>query len=62
MNTNVFSAYDYGGNVIALPASSANLPNIKNIGISLTVRATKPDIKTGIYPTIAMASEARINN
>ena len=62
MVTSVFTAYDYGGNSIGLPASAANLPNIKNIGITLGVRASQADLKTGVFPTITMVSEARINN
>jgi Tfp pilus assembly protein PilW len=62
MNTSVFSAYDYGGNPITLPASASDLPNIKNVGVVVAARATHPDLSTGAYPTINMTSEARVNN
>jgi prepilin-type N-terminal cleavage/methylation domain-containing protein len=62
MTAAIFSAFDYGGNTISLPASAANLPNIKNIGINLGVRASSVDMKTGVYPVITMVSEARVNN
>jgi len=62
MNASVFTAFDSGGNSIALPASAANLPNIKNIGLTLGVRASQADLTTNVYPTITMVSEARINN
>ena len=62
MNPSVFTAFDAGGNSIALPASAADLPNIKNIGLTLGVRASQPDLTTNVYPTITMVSEARINN
>lgn len=62
MNTAPFTAFDFGGNSISLPASATNLPLIKNIGITLAIQASHPDIKTGAYPTINLASEARINN
>jgi prepilin-type N-terminal cleavage/methylation domain-containing protein len=62
MTPAIFSAFDYGGNTISLPASATDLPNIKNIGINLGVRASSVDLKTGIYPVITMVSEARVNN
>lgn len=61
-NANPFAAYDSSGNSISLPASAANLPLIKNIGVTLAIQAAHPDIKTGAYPTINLASEARVNN
>ena len=62
MTPSIFSAFDYGGNTISLPASATDLPNIKNIGINLGVRASTVDMKTGVYPVITMVSEARVNN
>jgi prepilin-type N-terminal cleavage/methylation domain-containing protein len=62
MTANVFTAFDAGGNSIPLPASATDLPNIKNIGVTLGVRASQPDLTTNVYPTITMVSEARINN
>jgi prepilin-type N-terminal cleavage/methylation domain-containing protein len=65
MNTSVFTAYDYQGNSISLPASASNLPNIKNIGITLYVQSPFPDPgRPGApyYPDITMVSEAKINN
>lgn len=65
MNTNVFTAFDYQGNSISLPASASNLPNIKNIGITLHVQSAFPEPgRPGapFYPDITMVSEAKINN
>ncbi len=62
MTVNVFTAYDSGGNSIALPASAADLPNIKNLGVTLGVRASQADLTTGAYVTTTMVSEARVNN
>jgi prepilin-type N-terminal cleavage/methylation domain-containing protein len=65
LNTSVFTAYDYQGNSISLPASTSNLPNIKNIGIALYVQSPFPDPgRSGapFYPDITMVSEAKINN
>jgi len=64
MNTNVFTAYDYQGNSISLPASSSDLPNVKNIAISLYVQSPFPDPgrPAPFFPDITMVSEAKINN
>jgi type II secretory pathway pseudopilin PulG len=66
INTSVFTAYDWQGNSISLPASSSDLPNIKNIGISLYVQSPFPDPgrpnATPFYPDITMVSVSKINN
>jgi prepilin-type N-terminal cleavage/methylation domain-containing protein len=62
MTASVFTAFDAGGNSITLPASATDLPNIKNIGVTLGVRTSQPDMTTNVYPIITMVSEARINN
>ena len=66
VNTSIFTAYDYQGNSISLPASASNLPNIKNIGITLYVQSPFPDPgrpgSTPYYPDITMVSVAKINN
>jgi len=62
MNTAAFTAYFFDGSSVTLPASASDLPNIRSIGITLYVRATQADQKTGQFPTITMASTAKINN
>lgn len=62
MNTAVFSAYFYDGSTVTLPASATDLPNIKSITMTLYVRSTQEDPKTLQYPTITMATSAKINN
>src|SRR5690348_12115601 len=66
INPNVFTAYDWQGNLISLPASASDLPNIKNVGISLYVQSPFPDpgrpSATPFYPDITMVSVAKINN
>jgi prepilin-type N-terminal cleavage/methylation domain-containing protein len=61
MNTNVFAAYDNGGNAVTLPATTqAGLVNITDIGITLNVKAIAPDPRSGLYPTATMISDAKI--
>jgi prepilin-type N-terminal cleavage/methylation domain-containing protein len=58
-NINIFSAYQFDGQQITLPA--LDLQNIKTIKITVNVQSTVPDAD-GNYPTITMASEAKISN
>ena len=62
MNTAVFSAYFFDGSSVTLPASATDLPNIKSISMTLYVRSTQFDPKTLLYPTVTMASSAKVNN
>jgi prepilin-type N-terminal cleavage/methylation domain-containing protein len=64
MNTAIFTAYASDGSQVALPATQAlgNLKNITAIGITLYVKSSQPDPKTGQYPTVTMVSTAKINN
>lgn len=62
MNTTVFTAYFFDGSTVTLPASATDLPNIKSISMTLYVKSTQEDPKTLTYPTITMASSAKINN
>lgn len=66
MNTDIFRAYDFAGNAISLPASAADLPNIKNIGVRLYVQSPFPEpgrsATTPYYPNITMDSTVKINN
>ena len=61
-NTNIFQGYDNSGNNIplvgAIPVGSANLAAVE---ITLSVRATSPDIN-GVYPIINMSTSAKIHN
>ncbi len=62
MNTNVFTAYDNTGTAVTpLPATTqAALANITDIGITLSVKAVAPDLKTGLYPTATMVSDVKL--
>jgi prepilin-type N-terminal cleavage/methylation domain-containing protein len=62
MTQNVFAAYKYDGT--AYSASTDPLSSIKNIGVTLYVQNTTPDVNNSVavYPTTTMVSEARINN
>ena len=65
MNTTVFTPYKSDGTAITtLPAIAGNgtLTNITAIGITLYVKSSQPDPKTGVYPTVTMVSTAKINN
>ncbi|HXU20273.1 MAG TPA: type II secretion system protein [Verrucomicrobiae bacterium] len=65
MNTAVFTAYDSGGNNLDLTApitGAGGFDNITAIGITLYVKSSQPDPKTGQYPTVTMVSTAKVNN
>jgi prepilin-type N-terminal cleavage/methylation domain-containing protein len=62
MNTAIFSAYFFDGSSVTLPASATDLPNIKSISMTLYVRSAQFDPKTLQYPTVTMASSAKVNN
>jgi type II secretory pathway pseudopilin PulG len=61
-NTNIFSAYLFDGSQVSLPAGATDLPNIKDIKITIDLRSTTPEADGVTFPTITMASEAKINN
>jgi len=61
MNTAIFNAYFFDGSTVSLPASAADLLNIKTIQMTVNVRSSAPEVD-GTYATITMASEAKINN
>jgi prepilin-type N-terminal cleavage/methylation domain-containing protein len=62
MTQNVFTAYKYDGT--AYNSSTDPISSIKNIGVTLYVQNTAPDVNNSVavYPTTTMVSEARINN
>jgi prepilin-type N-terminal cleavage/methylation domain-containing protein len=63
MNTTVFTAYDSGGGVITLPLSAqGTMNNLAAIGITLYVKSSQPDPKTGQFPTVTMVSTAMVTN
>jgi prepilin-type N-terminal cleavage/methylation domain-containing protein len=64
MSTTVFTAYKSDGTLATLPAvaGTSTLGNITGIGITLYVKSSQPDPKTGIYPTVTMVSTAKLNN
>ena len=62
MNTAIFTAYFFDGSSVTLPASATDLPNIKSISMTLYVRSSQFDPKTLQYPTVTMASSAKVNN
>lgn len=65
MNTTIFTPYWNSGSLISpLPATRANtqLYNISAVGITLYVKSSQRDPKTGVYPTVTMVSTAKITN
>lgn len=64
MNTSVFTAYQFDGTAVSLPAThgTGNLSNIVAIGMTLYVRSSQPDPKTGQYPTVTMVASSKITN
>jgi hypothetical protein len=64
MNTNVFTAYDHNGVQLVPPAIAGNawLSNINAVGITLYVRSTQLDVKTGIFPTVSLVSTVEIKD
>jgi type II secretory pathway pseudopilin PulG len=64
MNTNVFTAYDHSGVQLVPPAILANAwqSNINAVGITLYVRSTQVDTKTGVFPTVSMVSTVEIKD
>lgn len=64
MNTNVFTAYDHNGVQLVPPAIAANAwqSNINAVGVTLYVRSTQPDVKTGVFPTVSLVSTVEIKD
>lgn len=65
MNTSIFTAYSSDGSLIDLtvPLTGArSFDNIAAIGITLYVKSSQPDPKTGQFPTVTMVSTARVSN
>ncbi len=61
-NPIVFSAFDQGGvESTTYPVPAANLFNIKNVGITLSVQ-TAPSLEDKMPVTVTMATSAKINN
>ncbi len=61
-NPMVFSAFDQGGVESATyPVPAANLFNIKNVGLTLSVQ-TAPDPQDKMPATITMSTNSKINN
>src|SRR5262249_40165337 len=60
-NTNIFHPNLFDGTQVALPAGPADLPNIKTIKITVNLQSPVQEMD-GTYPTITLASEAKINN
>jgi prepilin-type N-terminal cleavage/methylation domain-containing protein len=58
-NVNIFSAYGFDGKEITLPTTDLQL--IKNIKVTVNLQSTAPEAD-GTFPTITMASEAKISN
>jgi hypothetical protein len=59
MNTAIFTAYNTDG---SLWATTDPMKNIAAVGITLYVKSSLPDPKTGQYPTVTMVATAKINN
>lgn len=64
MNTNVFTAYGADGSSITLPQdkTTGQMNQIAAIGITMYVRSTQTDPKTGQSPTVTMVSSAKVRN
>jgi prepilin-type N-terminal cleavage/methylation domain-containing protein len=64
MNTAVFTAYLFDGSQVALPANQATgtMKNIAAIGITLYVKSSQADPKTGLNPTVTMVSTVKVSN
>jgi prepilin-type N-terminal cleavage/methylation domain-containing protein len=65
MNTNVFVAYDNNGAVVPLPIAANAFQtsyNINAVGITLYVKSSQADPKTGLFPTVTMTSTAKLND
>ncbi len=60
-NSDIFSAYFFDGSQVTLPASAADLPNIKSIKVTVNLQSPVAEAD-GTHPTITMASEAKIHN
>ncbi len=62
MGQNIFTAYKYDGT--AYNAGTDSISLIKNIGITLYVQSSTPEVTQSVatYPTTTMVSEVRINN
>jgi type II secretory pathway pseudopilin PulG len=60
-NPNIFTAYFYDGTPVPLPAAAADLPRIKNVGLTLSVQ-TAPDPTDKLPATITMSTNGKINN
>jgi len=60
-NTNIFSAYFFDGTPVTLPAAASDLPNVKSIKVTVNVQSSVQEMD-GSFPTITLASEAKINN
>jgi type II secretory pathway pseudopilin PulG len=60
-NPNIFTAYYYDGTPVPLPATAADLPNIKNVGLSLSVQTAR-DQQDKTPATITMSTNGKINN
>ena len=64
MNATVFTAYKSDGTVAPIPTvlGTGTLKSITGIGITLYVKSSQSDPKTGIFPTVTMVSTAKLNN
>jgi prepilin-type N-terminal cleavage/methylation domain-containing protein len=60
-NSNIFTAYLYDGTPVALPASATDLPNIRNVGLTLSVQ-TASDMTDKAPVTITMSTNGKMNN
>jgi prepilin-type N-terminal cleavage/methylation domain-containing protein len=58
MNTTVFTAYQADGN----SWTDGILKHIGSIGITLYVKSSAPDPKTGLYPTVTMVAASKVSN
>lgn len=60
-NPNIFTAYLYDGTPLALPVSASDLPNVRNVGLTLSVQTTR-DLTDKTPVTITMSTDGKVNN
>jgi hypothetical protein len=62
-NTNIFRAYLRDGSEINnLPVNAIQLPLVADIKITVNLQSPTPEMDGVTYPTITLASEAKISN
>lgn len=61
-NTGIFRAFIRDGTEITLPVASTDMLNVSDIKITVNLQSPTPEMDGVTYPTITLASEAKISN